>query len=154
MINGHSLDDFTLDEDLQSVKLYCQKQLIRTFIAQCLHNSLSLNSKHGHRGNDEIKRIIITISESSITIEDTCKKENYTIDEKIRRAERFKTKLNHIKKMNCDEYSSTTLTSLQGFVNYMRKNDVMKTTGIEYNCDFGFNKDYNFFVNISFFNRK
>lgn len=149
VINNKSLDNFSFDDDIKNAHLYCKKYLIRTFIVQCLHNSLSPISRHGHRMPGEVKRVIITISRSTITIEDTFIKDS-PIDSKKRRATLFNSKQKHIRQMNCDEYSSTTLTSLQGFVNYMRNNKTLIKNGIRYNCYFGFKKNYNFIVKIIF----
>jgi uncharacterized protein YhbP (UPF0306 family) len=143
-INGKDIKDFELSNDLIDEKIHCNKHLMRTFIAQCIHNSLSTMGKHGHRGNYEIKKVEISISKSSVIIEDICLKEYYTKEEKEKRSIRFKQKKKHIEQMSCEEYSSTTLTSLQGFIHYMHEyyND--------FDCDYGFNEENNFKVTIKF----
>lgn len=100
--------------------------------------------RHGHRGNYEIKNIEITISKSSVIIEDRCLKEYYSKEEKEKRKIRFEQKKKHIEQMSCEEYSSTTLTSLQGFVYYMH--DYYD----DFSCDYGFNNENNFKITINF----
>ncbi len=39
-INGYSIDDYQVEDYLSNIKLMCDKHLIRTFIVQCLNNSL------------------------------------------------------------------------------------------------------------------
>ena len=46
--------------------------------------------------------------------------------------------------MRCDEYSSTTLTSLQGCVNYIKKYNK------QFCCNFGINKSGSFRLIIKF----
>lgn len=143
-INGKDIHDYVIEPELSNVKVHCNKHIMRTFIAQCVHNSLSTLDKHGHRGQYEVKKVGITITKTCITIEDSCLTEYYTREEKRRRTDRFIQKKKYIKKMYCEKYSSTTLTSLQGFVNYMH--------GVfdYYKCDYYFNNDNNFKVTINF----
>lgn len=143
-INGKDIHDYVIESELSNIRVHCNKHIMRTFIAQCVHNSLSTLGKHGHRGQYEVKKVGITITKTCITIEDSCLIEYYTREEKRRRTDRFIQKKKYIKKMYCEKYSSTTLTSLQGFVNYMH--------GVfdYYKCDYYFSNDNNFKVTINF----
>lgn len=143
-INGEHIDDFSISEDLRDIPLHCNKHLMRTFVAQCLHNSLSSVNRHGHRGELETKRVDVIINNRSICIKDKALNDYYNQDALDSRSARFRKKKKWIKNMNCEEYSSTTLTSLQGFVNYM--ND--KNYG--FGCDFDFDEKGNFYVEIIF----
>ena len=143
-INECNINQFNIGEDLKDVKIFCNKHILRTFIAQCLHNSLSPTSSHGHREDYEIKLINIKITAESITIEDTCLKESLSYEGKKQRTKEFEMKKRLIHDMICEEYSSTTLTSLQGLVNYMC--DI----GHNYSCNYGFNENDNFCVTINF----
>lgn len=153
-INGKDIYNFELDADaeLSKVKIYCNKHILRTFVAQCIHNSLSPMGKHGHRGQYEIKNIEITITKTCIIIEDSCLAEYYSKEEKERRTNRFEQKKEYIRQMDCEKYSSTTLTSLQGFINYMR--DYKDKDGTckykNFDCNYVFNKDNNFKITINF----
>lgn len=137
-INNQPLEEFTISDSLKNVPIHCNKHLIRTFIAQCLHNSLSPLGFHGHRYNNEIKKVNISISDSDIVIEDSCLI-GVPEQAKSEQARLFLRKKKFIQNMKCEEYSSTTLTSLQGFVNYMH-----------FSCDYSFNNDNNFKVTITF----
>ena len=143
-INGCDISQFEIHDNLSEEKVFCNKHILRTFVAQFLHNSLSPLGSHGHRGGTEIKKINITISSETIIIEDSCIKEFYTRIEKEERRRQFEKKKKYIKSMRCDEYSSTTLTSLQGLVNYMCE------LGYNYSCDFGFNEKNNFRLTLKF----
>jgi hypothetical protein len=143
-INGCDLNEFIISKDIENEKVFCNKHILQTFVTLCLHNSLSPRSKHGHRGVHEIKKINISINKESIIIEDSCLKEFYSKKGKINRYEQFKKKKLLIVGMKCEEYSSTTLTSLQGFVNYMHEKK------FNYSCDFGFDENYNFKIIINF----
>ena len=151
-INGKDIGDFELDAELSRVRIYCNKHILRTFVAQCIHNSLSPMGKHGHRGQYEIKSIDITITKTCIIIEDTCLTEYYSKEEKERRTNRFEQKKEYIRQLDCEKYSSTTLTSLQGFINYMR--DYKDKDGTykykNFDCNYVFNKDNNFKITINF----
>lgn len=137
-INGQLLEEFIISDNLKNVRIHCNKHLIRTFIAQCLHNSLSPLGNHGHRYGNEIKKVDVILTESEIVIKDTCLiKIPHPV--KVEQARLFQLKKPYIKYLVCDEYSSTTLTSLQGFVDYMH-----------FSCDYGFNKEFNFEVSIKF----
>lgn len=144
IINGQELEYFELDEELSLTPLLCNKHLVRTIVAQCIHNSLASVSRHGHRGEGEVKKVEIQIEKSKIYIEDIPLKPYYDDDAKRYREIQFRRKKKMIRSMNCEEYSSTTLTSLQGIVYYMQKN------GWNYDCDFGFNHSGNFYVEIKF----
>lgn len=144
-INNKSLDEFEITDDLKDIPIHCNKHLIRTFIAQCIHNSLSPIGSHGHRYNNEIKKVDIRISKSKIVIEDSCL---ISIPKEVKseQARLFLRKKKYIKIMKCEEYSSTTLTSLQGFVEYMR------LAGYSFSCNYKFNRENNFKVSITFNN--
>lgn len=146
-INGQPIERFVLDEEMANVPLHCNKHLMRTFIAQCLQNSLAPLSRHGHRGELEIKRVDLTIEKYKICIKDTALNDYYPAKVLESRAVNFRRKKKLIESMNCEEYSSTTLTSLQGFVNYMQSN------GWAYNCSFGFDETWNFYVELIFDNK-
>lgn len=143
-INGQPLEQFELEDNLTNVPLPCNRHLMRTFVAQCIHNSLSSVNRHGHRGEPEVKNVEVRINKSGIYIEDIPVKSFYRGASQKNRESQFRRKKKLIRSMNCEEYSSTTLTSLQGFVNYMRDK------GWNYSCDFGFNENNNFFVKIEF----
>lgn len=152
-INGQTLEKFEFDENDKTgeAKIFCKKHIMRTFVAQLLHNSLSLIGKHGHRGTTEIKRIDIKISKNYIEIEDSCKQEFYELEDKEERKNKFIKKKEYIKNMRCDEYSSTTLTALQGFVNYMNNvKDDKNNLLYNFSCDYNFNDKNNFKVTINF----
>lgn len=143
-INNKKIDKFKMGSWLGRKRILCRKHLIRTFVTQCLHNSLSPLGK-GHRRPHEVKRVDIIISDTSISIIDRRLNTGEHFSENDhKRTEQFEKKKKYIKNMNCDEYSSTTLTSLQGLVQYMSVN------GICFSCDYGFNKDNNFKVLINY----
>jgi hypothetical protein len=141
-INNVKINEFKISNSLGIKPIQCRKHIMRTFITQCLHNSLSPLGK-GHRKPYEVKRVDIIISETSITIEDH-RIGKYNTENDNEQKEKFGKKKDFIKNMKCDDYSSTTLTSLQGFVQYMRE------YGIDFSCDYGFNKNNNFIVTINF----
>ena len=134
-----------LEEKLSKTHIRINKHLLRTFIVQCLHNSLS-KSKHGHRRSGEIKKIHIKIEDKFISIEDECIKDVLNATKKSINVKKFNMKKKHIKQLNCDEYSSTTLTTLQGVFNYMNEG----STRGKYRCEYGFNNKYNFVVTLYF----
>lgn len=146
-INGKSLDKFKIEDKYKDVPISFNKHLIRTIIAQCLNNSLYSNTEGGgHRYDNEIKRVDITLTDSKITIKDSSLN-NHLMDQSLIKdleekkaddARSFLIKKKYIKNMMCEEYSCTTLTTLQGVVNYFR-----------ISCDFGY-KDNNFEVSITF----
>jgi hypothetical protein len=151
LINGQDIHDYpSIKETLIKGELFDEsismnKHLLRTFIAQCLHNSLGYN-KHGHRNWGEIKRVEITITKSHITIEDSfisdiSERSRNNLLQEIRR---FRHKKRYIQALNWDKFSSTTLTSLQGVMNYMNQHNY------PFHCEFGFNKNKNFFVTIKY----
>lgn len=143
-INGKHIDEFSISEELRNIPLRCNKHLMRTFVAQCLHNSLSSVSRHGHRGEAETKRVDVTINYTSICIKDNALNNYYPKEVLKERSSQFRKKRKWIKGMKCEEYSSTTLTSLQGFVNYMNDKNY------RFGCDFDFDENNNFFVEIIF----
>lgn len=142
LINGMPLDGFRLTKEMADTAIHINKHLIRTFIAQCINNSLAVEaSKHGHRGAYEIKNVNITISKSSIIIEDDSQT-GRPIDKDAQIA-KFNREKDYINQVKCEKYSYTTLTSLQGVFNYMcdKKENV--------SCDYGFKND-NFYVIFNF----
>jgi hypothetical protein len=150
VINGQDIHDFKgLQKELGKTRILMHKQLLRTFLSQCLHNSLA-NSDSGHRKWGETKRVEITITKNEITIQDNfIDNSNNPIPKEItevlkKEVSIFRIKKKHILTMNCDEYSSTTLTTLQGVIYYMSQN------GYHFQCDYGFNKDNNFYVTIKY----
>lgn len=144
IVNGQSVETFMMDDALASASLPCNKHLMRTFVALCVNNSLAPVSRHGHRGEREVKRVIVTISKFGISIEDKSLNTLLPSESRKKTAMLFQRKRRLIEEMNCEEYSSTTLTSLQGFVNYMRDR------GWHYGCDFGYGEEGDFFVKIRF----
>lgn len=147
LINESKLQDFKLEETLLDVKMPLHKHLLRTFIVQCLNNSLGSPSRqHGHRTWGEIKLISITISKSFISIEDQSIKNVHSQAKRAAIAKKFEKKKKRIRQLNCDEYSSTTLTSLQGVIYNL--NDGNKKG--KYRCEYGFNDNYNFKVTFFF----
>lgn len=128
--------------DVPEANIHCNKYIMQTFIVQCLNNSLrSATEMGGHRICDS-KKAIIDIDKYSITIRDEVIKGDITDKKAIHS---FDNKAQKIKDMNCSHYSCTTLTSLQGFIYYMRQIE-----GIDvYDCSFGY-KDGNFEVKIKF----
>jgi hypothetical protein len=147
-INNRKLQNFKLSKVLFNTKIPINKHLLRTIIVQCLHNSLS-SSMHGHRTYGEVKRIDIKVSDSFISLEDHFIKNVYTQEEKAIIAQRFEKKKKYIRQLNCYDYSSTTLTTIQGVFNYM--NDGI--TNGKFRCEYGFNENYDFTVTL-FFNNK
>lgn len=124
-------------------KIHCNKYLMQTFIVQCLNNSLrSSNEDGGHRICDNKKVLIIT-DNNSILIADEVKEGGKPSKEEMNK---FELKKERIKQMNCRKYSCTTLTSLQGFVNYMINQENLEA----YNCEYGYNSNSDFEVRIKF----
>lgn len=148
-INGKKIDEYSIEDKYKNVTILCNKHIIRTLIAQCLNNSLfSKAGGRGHRYQNEIKRVDIFITKSKITIKDSSfylgddvRKEELK-EEKNDDARRFYKKKKYIKNMMCDDYSSTTLTTLQGVANYFH-----------FSCDFGY-RGNDFEVSIIFKNNK
>ena len=146
VINDQDIHEFScLEKKLSKTHIRINKHLLRTFIVQCLHNSLS-KSKHGHRRKGEIKKIHIKIKDKSISIEDECIKDVLNATKKSIKVKKFNIKKKHIRQLNCDEYSSTTLTTLQGVFNYM--ND--ENSQGKYRCEYGFNNKCDFVVTLYF----
>ncbi len=149
IINNKSINNYSLEKSLRNIEIPFNKHLLRTFIAQCLHNSLAIPiDGHGHRPYNKNKQVEITITESSITIMDKFI-DNIPFEDLMIEINSFKTKKHHIQTLNCDEYSSTTLTTLQGVINYMNTNGNPKKDS-PYQCDYGFDENNNFFVTIKF----
>jgi hypothetical protein len=148
-INNSPLENFIQSEQselLSKIDTRMNKHLLRTIIAQCINNSLCPeNKKGGHRGDHEIKYVYITISESSIMIKDERRNHYFTVEERAEEARKFEKRKEYIKQMQCEEYSSTTLTTLQGVINYLCENK-----SVQYSCDYGFNDENNFYVIINF----
>lgn len=144
VVNGVDIsnEDACCRIDIPEADIHCNKYIMQTFIVQCLNNSLrSATEMGGHRICDS-KKAIIDVDKYSITIRDEVIKGDKTPDETIRS---FEIKAQTIKDMNCSHYSCTTLTSLQGFIYYMRQIE-----GVDaYDCSFGY-KDGNFEVKIKF----
>lgn len=151
VINGQDIHDYeSIKEELNKDGLInnsisMNKHLLRTIIAQCLHNSLAYKN-HGHRNWGEIKRIEISITKSRITIEDNYITDISELSRKNlqREIRKFRNKKRHIQSLNCDVYSSTTLTTLQGVINYLNQH------GYLYQCEYGFNQNNNFCVTIKY----
>lgn len=137
-INDQPLVKFKIADELKDVRIHCNKYLIRTFIAQCLHNSFGTIGNHGHRYSNEVKRVDIFITISEIVIRDSCII-GIPGEVKAKDAKLFLRKKGYIRYLKCDEYSSTTLTSLQGVVDYLN-----------YSCDYGYKNENNFEVSINY----
>ena len=153
-INGQSVENFKLARNLRKVTIPVNKHLLRTIIAQCLHNSLSPISRHGHRHHRDVKEVHITItynnntSVTSIVIKDkSIGRPNINVKKyREAKAEQFKKKKKYINQMRCDNYSSTTLTSLRGIEIYLKKRRV------PFHCNYWFDTDYNFVLSIEYYN--
>ncbi len=148
-INDQDIHQFELSEKLIDAKVGINKHLLRTFIAQCLHNSLALRPSGGHRRWRMIKRIDIRISKKTITISDSVSCDFSNFNSVLKKDVSFRMKQHHIESIDCDEYSSTTLTTLQGVINYLNSNREDSYYN-KYQCEYGFNKNNNFFVKIKF----
>lgn len=148
-INDQDIHEFELSEKLFYAKIGINKHLLRTFIAQCLHNSLALRPSGGHRRWRMIKRIDIRISKKTITISDSVSCDFSKSNSVLKKDLSFRMKQHHIESIDCDEYSSTTLTTLQGVINYLNSNRE-ESYYKKYSCEYGFNKNNNFFVKIKF----
>lgn len=145
IINGKRIDNFKLGNSLVDCKIPCNKHLVRTLVAQLLNNSLA--SENGHRDEYDEKKVYIKISETAIVLKDSYINSSLKKEEKYKIKKSFDTKKSYIKNMRCDEYSSTTLTTLQGVIDYM------KERGINSSCEYGFNSYYNFEVEIRFYEK-
>ena len=132
------------NESLPESKLHCRKQIIQSFIVQCLNNSLGAKSRHGHRSGTEKKQARIIVSPDMLRIEDYVISGGYCSEDLIARKKKFAYNAEQIRSLNCKHYSSTTLTAIQGFACYM------KEKGEQYSFSFGFNDDSNFFVELKF----
>lgn len=111
----------------------CNKHLMQTFIVQCLNNSLRSALEVGGHNNCENKRVLIIVDKQAITIkEEIIKGESASVKD----IKAFKIKQKMIREMDCQKYSCTTLTSLQGFVNHMRE-----TEGKAFDCSFGYDEN-------------
>lgn len=144
-INGVNISekDAHLKIKTDEVKIHCNKYLIQTFIVQCLNNSLrSSNEDGGHRICDN-KKVMIVTDKNSILIQDVVIEGGKPSNEEMKE---FALKKEKIKQMNCRKYSCTTLTSLQGFVNYMNNQENNEA----YHCEFGYNSNSDFEVRIIF----
>lgn len=147
-VNGISiLGDFSYSKiKIPDVNIHCNKYLMQTFIVQCLNNTLqSANEEGGHRICD-VKKAVIIIDNNSIKIRDEVVKGKAPSNENV---QTFLLKEKMIKQMNCKKYSCTTLTSLQGFINYMNQQE---ETGL-FDCKYGYNSNNNFEV-IIYFNKQ
>ena len=121
---------------------------IRSIIVQQLNNCLSIGAG-GHCITNETKEIHINVTNYSIEIKESSIVG--TIDkERIRMKEDFILKKRNIINLNCQMYSSTTLTTLQGSINFLNNRSKDK----EYNCNFGFDNDNKFNLLITFKNKK
>ena len=141
-INNKALNQFNIDT-LKNIKIICNRNLLRTFITQCLNNSLS-TPPSGHRDSNDVKEVNIRITKSYIFIVDSVKNKIMSQKEISENVKNFSKKKTHIMDMRCDEYSSTTLTSLQGCVNYIKKYNK------QFCCNFGINKSGSFRLIIKF----
>lgn len=103
------------------------KYRLQTFIIQCVQNVV----KHLYSSQ---KTTYITIDDNNVVISNDMigVDPSRLIDEK----KYFEIIAPSIKQLQCDEYSHTTLTSLQGYVSNRTE------------CDFGFEEDNMFFVKI------
>lgn len=151
-INGKNINEYVIEDKYKNVRIPCNRHIIRTLITQCLNNSLFSKAEgRGHRYQNEVKRVNICISESKITIKDSSLfigddvSKTELKEKKNDDARHFINKKKYIKSMMCDDYSSTTLTTLQGVANYLH-----------FSCDFGYKnnnlktKNNNFEVSIVF----
>ena len=147
LINGHDIRDGGWSFHNPNAPIHCRKELMRTFIVQCLNNSLARKTKdssHGHRGDSEIKTVEITVTDNTIRSEDCVTREYYIESDKRDRAKRFDYCAKNIRELTCKRYSSTTLTTIQGCSEYLKR----RRYGYEF--DFGFNNSLNFYISLKF----
>jgi len=111
---------------------------------------LALRPSGGHRRWKMIKRIDIRISKKTITISDSVSYDFTNSNSVLKKDVSFKMKRHHIKSIDCDEYSSTTLTTLQSVIYYLNRNRCNGNNYDKYRCEYGFNKNNNFYVIIKF----
>lgn len=121
-----------------TTKTKYNKFRLQTFVIQCLHNSMKKHLKS--------KITTVTITDKEINISNTFDsiQANFIIKHLGKKRvtnlkEQFEIIKPSIAKLQTEEYSCTTLTSIQGYVNSVR--------GAK--CDFGFIEEETFFVNIT-----
>ncbi len=141
IIKSDDLDNSAIYND--STYIGINKHFIRTFIFQQLDNAL--NDDTGHCEKSETKIIHITITNSSVKVMEV-EIQGSNPERRSKKKKEFEAKRENIKNMNCKRYSSTTLTSLQGVINFLNK----KQSVLQYECDFNFNADNYFFIEITF----
>lgn len=145
-INGKPLAEYSPNERESKIGTGINTHLVRTIIAECINNSLyPENRRGGHRGDYETKDVYITISDSSMMLKDKRINKYFSEEELVIESNRFEKKKEFIKNLQCEEYSSTTLTTLQGIIDYLHEN-----RSARYACDYGFDKNNNFYVLIKF----
>ena len=117
--------------------------IIRTFIAQHIDNCLNK-----HCDYSEQKTITIKVTQKELSITETAIKCDYEKRTEAKKAQKdllaFKKKL--ITEGTCDIYSSTTFTSLQGYINYLS----IQQNELSYSFDFGFNEEHHFYLTIKY----
>lgn len=134
-VNGTILSESELDNTLSATTIPIHKNLLRTFVVQCLDNALKK-----HKGVSNVKRVDILIDKSSISIKDSYITKKTKDDTK-----KFKKRKKPlIDKLECEKYSSTTLTSLRGVINFLKK----EKKSCE--CEYDFDNEDNFYVTIKF----
>ena len=133
-INGVDLASFN-NNKLPETQLHCRNHIIQSFVVQCLNNSLGEKSRHGHRQDTEVKQVDIVVEDDLIRIIDTTKSGGYIKKDKEERSRKFNNYAQQIRDLDCKHYSSTTLTSIQGFAKFMAEK------GAGYQFDFGFDKE-------------
>lgn len=146
-INGVDLASFN-NKTLPKTQLHCRNHIIQSFVVQCLNNSLGEKSRHGHRHDTEVKQVDILVEDDLIRIIDTTLSGGYNKKDKKERSRKFNNYAQQIRDLDCKHYSSTTLTSIQGFAKFMAEK------GAGYQFEFGFDEESDDFSITLRFNSK
>ncbi|PKP05327.1 MAG: hypothetical protein CVU11_00005 [Bacteroidetes bacterium HGW-Bacteroidetes-6] len=118
--------------NLEEKKTKLNKYILQTFIIQCLQNAMKKHLQHFN------KEINIELCEQFISITNNFGESHKQNNDLENAVIDFNNKVNSIRSLDCDEYSSTTLTSIQGYVNAMG-----------HKCEYGYTKDASeFYVKI------
>jgi hypothetical protein len=148
----HCIDFPPLSEELKDVSIDIRVDIVRAYIAQCLDNSFKYLTNGGHCLGGEEKVVHIQVTKQSIAIIEHCTiPDEKDQENKKKRIEEFnKRKRKNIEQLNCNAYSSTTLTSMQGVIDFMNN----KNGRLEYSLTYGYFKRSDFTVKMTFKNRK
>ncbi|MEE1963098.1 hypothetical protein V1387_10420 [Allomuricauda taeanensis] len=105
---------FQIADKIEGISIRYNKYYLQTFIIQSLHNAFKKHLPGGH------KKVNIELTPEFICISNSFPKEyidNGTVE--YNRADFGTNKEPQIKKLDCNEYSSTTLTSIQSYNNFI-----------------------------------